>query len=258
MTNLVNSIKSSIPNLFTLLNLLAGCTGILLSFYDLALAGLLIFLAGIMDFADGMAARVLDAYSDFGKELDSLADMVSFGVAPSFILFQIILASLTVGDGSFNITEPAGYQLLILSVSFLPVVCAALRLARFNLDSDQKDAFRGLPSPAAGIFFASAGYLLVTSESLWIRGLLLNTPVLVAVTIFISLLMVSPLPMFNIKFRNFRPGENVVRYLFALPSMVILIFGGLRSIPVIILYYIFLSLALYLAGKIPGRESTGR
>jgi CDP-diacylglycerol---serine O-phosphatidyltransferase len=257
MTNLVKSIKSSIPNLFTLLNLLAGCTGILLSFYDLALAGLLIFLAGIMDFADGMAARVLNAYSDFGKELDSLADMVSFGVAPAFILFQIILASLTVRDGPFVVTEPAGYQLLILSVSFLPVVCAALRLARFNLDSNQKDSFTGLPSPAAGIFFASAGYILITTESLWIRELLLNTPLLVAVAIFISLLMISPLPMFNIKFRNFRPGENGVRYLFALPSVIILIVGGLQSIPAIIIYYIFLSFMLYLAGRLRRRESNG-
>lgn len=255
MTGLLKSIKSSIPNIFTMLNLLAGCLSILLSFYDLALAGMLVFLAGILDFADGMAARVLDAYSDFGKELDSLADMVSFGVAPSFILFHLLLASFIAGDPSFTATRPATGELLILSASFLPALFAALRLAKFNLESGKKDSFTGLPSPAAGIFFASAGYIFLTTETLWIRQVLMNTPVLMVLNICISLLMIIPLPMFNIKFSNFRPGENRVRYLFAIPSLVMLIFGGLQAIPVIILFYILLSLVLFLGGKLTGEKS---
>ncbi len=255
MAGLVKSIKSSIPNILTMINLLAGCISILLSFYDLALAGLLVFLAGILDFADGMAARILDAYSDFGKELDSLADMVSFGVAPSFILFQLLLASLLAGDPSFGIDRPATGDMLILSASFLPAMFAAIRLAKFNLESTSKDSFSGLPSPAAGIFFASAGYIFLTTETLWIREILMNTTVLMVLNICISLLMVIPLPMFNIKFRNFSPGENKVRYLFAIPSLAMLVFGGLQSIPAIILFYIFLSLVLFLGSRLPAKKN---
>ncbi len=236
----------SIPSIITMLNLLSGCVAILLSFHDIALAGLMILLAGVLDFVDGLAARVLDAYSDFGKELDSLADMVSFGVAPSFILFQLLHMSLIVKNPGFSFDSLAGTEILILLCSFLPAVFASLRLARFNLESSKKDSFIGLPSPAAGIFFASAGYIFLTTDTRWVQEALLNTPLLMVLNIGLSLLMIAPLPMFNIKFRNFRFAGNKIRYLFALPSLFMVIWWGLQSIPVIILYYILLSLILLL------------
>ncbi len=249
MSGFLKSLKSNIPSIITMLNLLSGCFAILLSFYDVALAGLMVLLAGVLDFADGLAARLLNAYSDFGKELDSLADMVSFGVAPSFILFHLLLNSLMAGDPLFSVDLLTAGEAAILASAFLPALFAALRLAKFNLDDSKTKSFSGLPSPAAGIFFASAGYILLTTEISWIREALVNTGLLMTLNISLSLLMIVPIPMFDIKFSNFRPGENKIRYLFALPSLFLVIYWGLQSIPVIILYYILLSLILLLTGE---------
>jgi CDP-diacylglycerol---serine O-phosphatidyltransferase len=245
MSSLMKSLKRSIPSILTMLNLLSGCIAILLSFHDLALAGLMILLAGVLDFADGLAARLLDAYSDFGKELDSLADMVSFGVAPSFILFHLLQISLIM-DPMFSVNQMSVNEVLILSGSFLPALFASLRLAKFNLENKGQNVFSGLPSPASGIFFASAGYILLTTDVAWVKAALMNTGLLMALNIGISTLMIIPLPMFNIKFRNFRLAGNKIRYLFALPSLFMVIYFGLQSIPVIILYYILLSVIIFL------------
>jgi CDP-diacylglycerol---serine O-phosphatidyltransferase len=246
MTGWIKSLKMGIPSIITMLNLLAGCFAILLSFYDIALAGLMIFLAAILDFADGLAARVLNAYSDLGKELDSLADMVSFGVAPSFILFQLLQTSLILNNPHFSINNLSTSELLILSSSFMPAVFASLRLAKFNLATGNNDSFSGLPSPAAGIFFASAGYIVFSTDITWVREIMLNTGLLMAVNSGISLLMVIPLPMFSIKFRNLGLEGNETRYLFSLPSVFMLLYWGLESVPVIIIYYILLSAAKFL------------
>jgi CDP-diacylglycerol---serine O-phosphatidyltransferase len=246
MGRLLKKFIKGIPSIITMLNLMSGCAAILLSFYDLALAGVMIFLAGVLDFADGLAARVLNAYSDFGKELDSLADMVSFGVAPSFILFHLLQFSLSGPDPVPGVHQLAVREVLILSCSFLPAVFASLRLARFNLEGSGRNVFTGLPSPASGIFFASAGYILLTTETGWIRHALTSTGLLMALNIGISVLMVSPLPMFNIKFTSLKLTGNKVRYLFALPSLLIFVYLGLQAIPLIILYYIVLSLTVFL------------
>lgn len=249
MIGLIRSLKMGIPSIITMLNLLAGCFAILFSFYDIALAGLMIFLAAILDFADGLAARVLNAYSNFGKELDSLADMVSFGVAPSFILFHLLQTSLIVKNPHFRIDQLSTAELLILASSFMPAIFASLRLAKFNLATGTNDSFTGLPSPAAGIFFASAGYILLSTDSTWVREMLLNTGLLMGLNSGISLLMIIPLPMFSIKFRNLGLEGNETRYLFTLPSVFMVIFWGLESVPVIILYYILLSVTKFLLDR---------
>ena len=248
MAGISTSLRKSIPNLFTIFNLLSGCIAILFSFYDIALAGIMIFLAGIFDFTDGLAARIFDAYSDLGKELDSLADMVSFGVAPSFILFHLLQTSLIAGDPLFSVDQVTGIELLILSSSFLPAVFASLRLARFNLKSSG-DSFSGLPSPAAGLFLAAAGYISLTSGITWVQQALINTTVLMIMNICLSVLMVIPVPMFNIKFRNFRLADNKVRFIFTVPSILLFIILGLQSIPVIIIYYILLSILLFISSN---------
>ncbi len=246
MTSLTRSLKKSIPSIFTLLNLLAGCTAALLSFHDIALAALMVLLAGLLDFVDGLAARIFDAYTEFGKELDSLADMVSFGVAPSFILFQIISTALISETPLFSIDAITIAEAIIIASAFFPVIFAAIRLARFNVSAGEKDNFTGLPAPAAGLFIAFIGYVLFTTDSPYIRELLLNSGLLLVMSIVISALMVIPLSMFSIKFRNLRLADNKIRYLFILPSLIIVLFWGLKTIPLIIVYYILLSLILAL------------
>ena len=251
-TNLIKSFRNSIPSIITMLNLLSGCMAILLSFQDIMLAGLLVMLAGVFDFVDGLAARILGAYSEMGRELDSLADIVSFGVAPSFILFHLISSALFEGM-PFIVISLTGTESVILASAFLPVVFAAIRLARYNLSSGKDDAFRGLPSPASGIFIASVGYTGATTGSALIQYLILNTGVLVAMSITLSILMVSPLSMFSIKFRNFRLTDNKIRYAFLLPSALIVVYMGLAAIPAIIIYYILLSVIISL---VPGKSGS--
>jgi len=255
MAGLIKSIKKGVPNFFTMLNLFTGCIAILLTFYDPALAGLLILLAGVFDFVDGLAARLLDAYSDFGRELDSLADIVSFGVAPSFILFNLFKMSFILKNPGFSLELSTVHELLILASSFLPALFAGARLAKFNMSVNKDLVFSGLPSPAAGIFIASLGYILFTTDTLWIRQAVTNTGLLLAVNITLSVLMVLPLPMFNIKFRNLRLSENRIRYLFVLPSMVFLVYWGLKSIPLIIVYYILISVSEHLVSLVKKRRN---
>lgn len=228
--------------MFTLFNLLSGCTAILLSFYDIALAGLMILLAGVFDFVDGLAARLLNAYSDFGKELDSLADMVSFGVAPSFILFHLIKMSLINKNPMFSLDLITGIEIAILAASFLPAVFASIRLSRFNVKGSKEDFFSGLPSPAAGIFIASAGYILLTTDEGWIQDVLLSTGMLLGITVLISVLMVLPVPMLALKFKNYRFSGNVLRYAFLIPAAIAFFMAGIKIIPAIIIYYIIVSL----------------
>ncbi|TVR71493.1 MAG: CDP-diacylglycerol--serine O-phosphatidyltransferase [Marinilabiliales bacterium] len=234
-------LKKIIPSIFTMFNLLSGCMAILISFSDPALAGLLILLAGIFDFADGFAARLLDAYSEFGKELDSLADIISFGAAPSFILFHLINTSLVMSAPHHGYESLSVPHTLILASAFLPVVFAAIRLAKYNISTGESDDFSGLPSPAAGIFIASAGYVLVTSELTLVREFFFNPATLVSAGIIVSVLMVIPIRMFSIKFRHFRLAGNRVRYLFLLPSLVLFIWWGIAAIPLITGWYVFLS-----------------
>ena len=242
MSVIMTTLKKNIPNLLTMLNLLAGCAAILLSFYDLVLASLLIFLAGVFDFSDGLAARLLDAWSEFGKELDSLADIVSFGVAPSFILYHLLRTSIMVSgqpSGTGFITTP---EMLLLATSFLPAVFTAIRLARFNTTAGREKVFSGLPSPASGIFIASLGYILHTADPVTVRHIMLNPGFLLTVNALLCILMVLPLPMFTIKFSGFSLAKNRLRYLFVMPSLALLACMGLKSIPLIILWYILLSL----------------
>ena len=245
VNSLIKSFKNSVPSIITMLNLLSGCMAILLSFQDIMFAGLMVMLAGVFDFADGLAARILGAYTDMGKELDSLADIVSFGVAPSFILFHLISSALFEGT-PFSVFMLTGTEAVILAGAFLPVVFAAIRLARYNLSDGNEDVFRGLPSPAAGIFIASVGYTGATTESIFMQELIMNTGVLFSMSITLSILMVIPLRMFSIKFSNFRFTDNKIRYLFLLPSAIILVYMGLAAIPAIIIYYILLSIILAL------------
>lgn len=216
--------KRHLPNFLTCCNLLCGCLGIVFVLEGRGVpAAYLVWLAGVFDFFDGFVARMLKVTSPIGKELDSLADVVSFGVLPSLVMYRMI-------------ADTADYALLPYA-GFMIAVFSALRLAIFNVDETQSDSFRGLNTPANTLFITSLP-LLHEQVGSW----LYNPWVLTAITLLFSLLLVSPLRFFALKFKSFRWRDNQVRFTFLGLSVLLLISLQLLAIPLIILLYILLSL----------------
>jgi len=237
MINLAK-IKSNIPNFITVLNLFAGCIAVVQAFNgNLTTASWLIGIAAIFDFLDGMAARLFKAYSDIGKQLDSLADIVSFGVAPAAIIFQLLVNSLGYEDYSdiFKKSEST-----IPFIAFLIAVFSALRLAKFNIDQRQADHFIGLPTPANAIFFASFPFLSgpLCSDPVC---MLQNTWFITGLVVFHSYLLVSEISLFSLKFKSLDIRNNSTRYVFLISALILLIILHYKSIPIIIYLYLLLS-----------------
>jgi len=239
-------IKRSLPSFFTCLGLIAGCISIVISTSrgDLNLAGYFILVAAILDFIDGMVARIFDSITEFGKQLDSLSDVVSFGVAPAMILYRLILLSYVRSSpaSDFDVINPLPGQNWVLFCAFLVAVFSALRLAKFNLDLKQVKNFRGLPTPANAIFIASLGFISETSLELPMKVLVFNRAFLMITILLSCFILVSNIRMFSLKFSSFTIKENSLRYLFILISMAILIVYQLPGLSVVILLYILLSL----------------
>jgi CDP-diacylglycerol--serine O-phosphatidyltransferase len=245
------SIKRHIPNFVTSLGLLSGCISIVYATSgNLKLAGIFILIAALFDFLDGWTARMLNSFSDFGIQLDSLADVVSFGVAPSVVMYKLMLFSMVESSpgSDFNIVEPGLAQTLVLSSSFLIAVFAALRLARFNTDATQKESFRGLPTPAAALLIAGIGFVVTDDKvTLPLEPVLLKTWLLVILILLICWLMVSRIRMFSLKFKHYGLKENALQYLFlALSAGLLATFRLPGFLLVIILYILF---ALFIPTK---------
>ncbi len=236
-------IAKGLPSFFTSLALISGCISVVISTTrgDLTLAGYFILISAALDFVDGMAARLLHSISEFGKQLDSLADVISFGVAPAMILYRLILHSLTGGSlpGSGDLLP---WQIAILYSPFLVAVFSALRLAKFNLDLKQVKSFRGLPTPANALFIIALGF---ASESRFqfMQEITYNLPFLLITIILSCFLLVCNLPMFSLKLSSFGFKENSMRYLLIIGSVLLLALYGLSALAAIILLYILLSLA---------------
>ncbi len=213
---------------------MSGCVSILLTTNGhLELAGLMIFIAAIFDFFDGFAARLLKAYSPLGAQLDSLADVVSFGVAPSFIMFSYI-SKLAINYFSLRIL---GINVLPFMALFLAVF-AALRLAKFNIDDRQTTSFIGLPTPAMGIFVASLPLALL-NESFTFMKVLMSSPMFVcAIVVVFSYLMVSEIPFFSLKVKSLKFKDIKHIYVLAAFAVIAFVFLGLAAIPFVILFYI--------------------
>ena len=222
--------KRHIPNIITLLNLVSGSVAlhmVLLGEPQLAL--LFFFAAVVFDFADGLAARLLSATSEIGRQLDSLADLVSFGLVPAAMIFTILQPSSdhpVIGNG------------MLISVLIVPAL-AALRLAKFNL-LPPSDFFVGLPTPAFALFWTGIYYEVIFSGELF--GQAVGGWFLWVVMVVMSVLMVVPLPMLSLKFKSFGVLTNFSRYLLLLFAAVILAFTGIAGLPLVILTYILLSL----------------
>lgn len=215
-----------LPNFITLLNLLTGSVGIVLALQgNLVMAAFCVFIAAVFDFLDGFAARLLKANSSIGKELDSLADVISFGLLPGIIAYSLLLQN----------TEIALWPWLGLLIAAF----SALRLAKFNVDTRQSDQFIGLPTPANAILFAS--FPLILESEAWL--FLQNPWVLSILIVVFSLLLVAEIPLMALKFKNFGWKENKLKYIFILISLVLLFVLAWMAIPIIITLYIFFSLA---------------
>lgn len=244
-----------IPNLFTLLNLIFGCVAIVFILQNgliavqgengqqlldipekVWIASLFIGLAGVVDFLDGFMARIFKVSSPMGKQLDSLADVVSFGVAPGMILYQMLRLSFAQGDNGLDT------PFIWPALAFILPAAAAYRLARFNLDSSQTYHFKGVPTPAVGLVVASLPLIYWNTDIAWVQALLLNKVFIITHIIGLSLLMVSSLPVFSFKFKDYSLRNNLPRYILLLIAVVSAIFLQWLAVPVIFISYVLVSL----------------
>lgn len=233
------SIKKHIPNTITCCNLLCGCVSILFTNHNhLLWASAMVFIAAIFDFFDGFAARALNAKSPIGGELDSLSDVVSFGVAPSFIVAWLLSKT---GIGWW-VHDANIFPML----AFILAAFAAVRLAKFNIDTRQSTSFIGLPVPAVGLFIASLPFMLFTiGNDTIVYKSVMNPYFLLAMVAIFSWLMVSEVPFFSFKIKNLKFKENILRYfvvIFAILAVTILKWAAL---PFVFLFYILLSVICY-------------
>lgn len=247
-----------IPNLFTLMNLLFGCAAIVLALQTdtiviyanddltssfnipekIALASLLLYAAALVDFLDGFVARLLKQGSEMGKQLDSLSDVISFGVAPGVLIFQLLRMSYMREENGLDVS------IFLLFPAFIFSAAAAYRLAKFNLDTTQQYGFKGVPTPAAGLLVASLPLMLhystgITAVNEWI----INKYVLYGLIVVLSWLMVSNLPLMALKFKDYSFGNNKSKYLLAALAVVSAIFLHWLAVPIVFIAYIILSLA---------------
>ena len=245
-----------IPNIFTLLNLICGCIAIVYTmqngitiqydaegaqFIDLSekiwMASLFIGIAAVVDFLDGFVARLFNASSEMGKQLDSLADLVSFGVAPSMIVYQFLRMSYAAGEGGINTS------IFFLIPAFILAAAGAYRLGRFNLDNSHQHGFKGVPIPAAGLLIASLPLIYWNSTNATILNLITNKWFLYLLIIFVSWLMVSRLPLIDLKFKNLSLKSNLSKYILVIFSVLAAAVFHWLAVPIIFIAYIILSLA---------------
>ena len=225
-------IRRNIPNALTCGNLLCGCVGVVEAFHNnLLLSCVLIGIALILDFFDGFLARLLHASSPIGKDLDSLADMVTFGLLPSIIMYQLLMQSIPDLLGIWK-AHPA----------FIIAVFSAIRLAKFNNDPRQSDSFIGVPTPANAMLIASLPIIVHTHGAFW-KDIIINTNNLLILSAVMSYLLVMEVPLIALKFKHFGWKRNEARYLLIVLTIILILTLNILSVPAVIMLYILLSLA---------------
>ncbi len=223
----MEKVTRHIPNFLTSCNLASGSIGTVLAFEGYWLwAAAMIWVGALFDFFDGFAARMLKQYSPIGGELDSLADLVTFGFLPSTIMYVLL--------------KETGSPVYVPFFAYLLVIFSALRLAKFNIDERQATSFYGLPTPASALFVSALPFVLrdAYAGACWLQ----NPWILLSVVAILSLLMVSDMPLFSLKFKSFSWRGNRIRYIFLILSVLLIVGLKFLSIPIIIILYVFLSL----------------
>ncbi len=224
------SIRNFIPNLFTSLNLAFGFLAII-EIFEGRLENVIYFtvLSGVVDFFDGFLARLLKSASNLGKDLDSLADMVSFGIVPALVMYKLL-----------QMSAPGTYWPYF---AVLIAVMSGLRLAKFDNDERQSDGFFGLPTPSNAFFIISLAYL--ANDGVW-RELMNNWAVLIIITLSMSILLVLDIPMMAFKFKQFRTKGNKGKYVFLIVSLIAVTTFKFTALPFIIVLYILVSILTHL------------
>lgn len=245
----------TIPNIITLLNLLCGCMAIVFAFNgELAWSAYLVGLAAVLDFLDGFVARALKQFSAIGKDLDSLADMVTFGVVPGIVMFHLLRNAFDIHENGIgfwgaNKTDLFTYPWAFLA--FLIPLFSALRLAKFNNDTRQSDSFVGVPTPANSILICSLPLIYVFIDNkysgdpegmdLFVLNLIQNSWALIGITIVMCYLLIAEIPLFALKVKGFGWKGNEIRYIFLAISVLLFVLLKFIALPLVIVLYVLMS-----------------
>jgi CDP-diacylglycerol--serine O-phosphatidyltransferase len=225
-------IKKHIPNLITLLNLFCGCIALVfVSEANFLMAFYFVCLGIFLDFFDGFFARLFKVAGPLGLQLDSLADMVTSGLVPGYVMFSLL--KMTVPTSSFLVVLPY--------LGFIVTMGSCYRLAKFNIDTRQTDSFIGLPTPANTLFILSLPLVLQYSDSLVVLEILSNQWVLLVITLFSAYIMNTEIPLFSLKIKEFTFQKNALQLGFLSLSVLLLIFLQFLAVPLIIVMYVVLS-----------------
>jgi CDP-diacylglycerol--serine O-phosphatidyltransferase len=227
-------LKAFVPNFITLLNLLSGGIAVIFAVKgDLSTAALFVFFGIFFDFFDGFLARKLNVSSEMGLQLDSLADLVTSGLAPALVLVNLIELSILPSQDA---------NCFLPYLGLLVLLCSAYRLAKFNISTEQSQFFIGLPTPANALLIMSLPLVLDYQNSDSYNALILNPFFLVVVTLLSSFLLNAPVKLIALKFKTWNFSENASKYILIIFSLVGLILFKFAGIPLIIIFYIILSL----------------
>lgn len=239
--------QKHIPNFITLLNVFCGCVATVFAVLNkLEMAALFVALGIFFDFFDGLAARILNVKSELGLQLDSLADVITSGLVPGVVMFQLLAMSKSggwnVNGTSFLEDARVDWASFLPFFGFLITMASAYRLAKFNLDENQVSSFIGLPTPANALFIISLPLILFYNGSDSVNNIILNPWFLVLITILSAYLLNCNLTLFALKFKNWSFKDNALRYIFLALSVVMIITMQFLAIPLIIVFYILSSL----------------
>jgi len=241
--------KKHIPQFITMLNILCGCIATVFAVLNmLELAAIFVFLGIVFDFFDGLAARLLDAQSELGIQLDSLADVITSGLVPGIVMFQLLAMSQTGGwnldlSGTSEALTWTGFKISFLPFfGFLITLASAYRLAKFNIDENQATSFIGLPTPANALLILSLPLILLYQGNDYLNQIILNPWFLIIITILSSYLLNSRVELFALKFKNWSFKDNALRYIFVIVSLVLLLTMKFLAVPAIVLFYIVSSM----------------
>lgn len=235
------AIKKYIPNFITLLNLASGLIALVYAFdTNLQMAFFWVSMGIFFDFWDGFFARKFNAQSAVGLQLDSLADMVTSGVVPGVVMFQL-MANIADMQDDYNLSYDNFYMGILPFTGFIITLASCYRLAKFNVDSRQTDSFIGLPTPANALFILSLPMVLKSTDSEIVFSLLSNPYILFGITLLSAFMLNAEIALFSLKVKYFNWQTNKIQFIFLIISILLLFFLQYSAIPVIILFYILLS-----------------
>ena len=242
--------KKHLPNALTCVNLLCGCIALTFIFGgNLVVAAYFVGIAAVADFFDGLVARALRVSSPIGKDLDSLADMVSFGVVPGAIIYSLLYKAVGSCPGYGDFEVPS-IGLFTPFLGFIVSIFSALRLAKFNNDTRQTTSFIGLPTPACTLVVASLP-LILANDTFGLKNIILNPLVLIGLTVLLSGLLVAELPLFALKFKNLQWRGNRRRFIFVGLALGLVLWLKAAGVPLAVLLYVLLSIP----GRVRSRDA---